>query len=52
MWVNEKFEPGADAEERCREREGGRVLFPKGGAKWWEQVWGREVGEMVESRGE
>lgn len=48
MWINEKYDPLADGRDRERDVGGGRVLFPKtGGAiKWWEEVWGRDVGEM------
>ena len=48
MWINEKYDPAADGADREREIGGGRVLFPKTGAaiRWWEECWGREVGEM------
>ncbi|CAZ79386.1 unnamed protein product [Tuber melanosporum] len=48
MWTNEKYDPAADGADREREIDGGRVLFPRTGAaiRWWEECWGREVGEM------
>lgn len=48
QWTNELYDPAADSAERERDVGGGRVLFPKSGGavRWWEEVWGREGGEM------
>lgn len=48
MWRSDCYDPGADGVERERDVGGGRVLFPRSGTavKWWEEVWGRDVGEM------
>lgn len=42
------YDPAADGVERERDVGGGRVLFPRSGAavKWWEELWGRDGGEM------
>lgn len=49
MWVNERYDPGADGREHERELEGGRVVFPRTGAGaviWWAPIWGRDYQEM------
>lgn len=48
MWKSEMYDPAADGVERERDVGGGRVLFPRSGAavKWWEELWGRDGGEM------
>lgn len=48
MWKSDCYDPGADGVERERDIGGGRVLFPRSGGavRWWEEVWGRDGGEM------
>lgn len=48
MWKSEIYDAAADGVERERDVGGGRVLFPRSGAavKWWEELWGRDGGEM------
>lgn len=48
MWKSEVYDAAADGVERERDVGGGRVLFPRSGAavKWWEELWGRDGGEM------
>ncbi|KAI5847796.1 protein phosphatase [Morchella snyderi] len=48
QFANPLYDPGADGVERERDVGGGRVLFPRSGGavRWWEEVWGRDSGEM------